>query len=89
VTFVAPRVSGEVTRVLVDDDNRVKKGGVLMSLWKADDDYELQTLPKPPCPPCPPCDASSFCCAILLVELDPEPYRVEVAIKQAAVDTCC
>ena len=50
VTFVAPRVSGQVARVLVDDDNRVKKGDVL-------------------------------------VELDPKPYQVEVAIKQAAVDT--
>ena len=50
VTFVAPRVSGQVTSVLVDDDNRVKKGDVL-------------------------------------VELDPKPYQVEVAIKQAAVDT--
>ena len=49
VTFVAPRVSGQVARVLVDDNNRVKKGDVL-------------------------------------VELDPEPYRVQVAIKQAAVD---
>ena len=50
VTFVAPRVSGQVARVLVDDNNRVKKGDVL-------------------------------------VELDPEPFRVQVAIKQAAVDT--
>jgi membrane fusion protein, multidrug efflux system len=49
VTFVAPRVIGQVTRVLVDDNNRVKKGDVL-------------------------------------VELDSEPYRVQVAIKQAAVD---
>jgi membrane fusion protein (multidrug efflux system) len=49
VTFVAPRVSGQVTRVLLDDDNRVKKGDAL-------------------------------------VELDPKPYQVEVAIKQAAVD---
>src|ERR1043165_1593082 len=49
VTFVAPRVSGQVARVLMDDNNRVKKGDVL-------------------------------------VELDPEPYRVQVAIKQAAVD---
>ena len=49
VTFVAPRVIGQVTRVLVDDNNRVKKGDVL-------------------------------------VKLDPEPYRVQVAIKQAAVD---
>jgi membrane fusion protein, multidrug efflux system len=30
VTFVAPRVSGQVARVLVDDDNRVKKGDVLV-----------------------------------------------------------
>jgi membrane fusion protein, multidrug efflux system len=48
VTFVAPRVAGQVARVLVEDNNRVKKGDVL-------------------------------------VELDPEPYRVQVAIKQAAV----
>ena len=50
VTFVAPRVSGQVARVLVDDNNRVRIGDVL-------------------------------------VELDPEPYQVQVAIKQAAVDT--
>jgi membrane fusion protein (multidrug efflux system) len=50
VTFVAPRVSGQVARVRVDDNHRVKKGDVL-------------------------------------VELDPEPYQVQVAIKQSAVDT--
>ena len=49
VTFVAPRVAGQVQRVLVDNNNRVKKGDVL-------------------------------------VELDPEPYRVQLAIKQAAVN---
>jgi membrane fusion protein (multidrug efflux system) len=49
VTFVAPRVAGQVSKVLVDDDYRVKKGDVL-------------------------------------VELDPEPYRVQVAIKKAALD---
>jgi membrane fusion protein, multidrug efflux system len=49
ITFVAPRVSGQVMRVLVDHNNRVRKGDVL-------------------------------------VELDPEPFRVQVAIKQAAVD---
>ena len=49
VTFVAPRVSGQVARVLVDNNNRVKKGDVL-------------------------------------VELDPEPNQIDVAIKQAAVD---
>jgi membrane fusion protein, multidrug efflux system len=50
VTFVAPRVSGQVARVLVDANYRVKKGDVL-------------------------------------VELDREPYQVQVAIKQAMVDT--
>ncbi len=48
VTFVAPRVPGQVTRVLVDDNNRVRKGN-------------------------------------LLVELDKEPYRVQVQIAQAAL----
>jgi len=49
VTFVAPRVAGQVEKVLVEDNNRVKKGDVL-------------------------------------VQLDPEPYRVKVAIAQSAVD---
>jgi membrane fusion protein (multidrug efflux system) len=49
VTFVAPRVPGQVKRVLVDDNYHVKKGA-------------------------------------LLVQLDKEPYRVQVAIKKAAVE---
>ena len=49
VTLVAPRVSGQVSRVLVDDNYRVKKGA-------------------------------------LLVQLDKEPYQVQVAIKKAAVE---
>jgi membrane fusion protein, multidrug efflux system len=48
VTFVAPRVPGQVVRVLVDDNNRVQRGN-------------------------------------LLVQLDKEPYRVDVDIAQAAV----
>jgi len=48
VTFVAPRVPGQVTYVLVDDNNRVHKGD-------------------------------------LLVQLDKEPYQVQVNIAQAAV----
>jgi len=48
VTLVAPRVAGKVTRVLVDDNNRVHKGE-------------------------------------LLVQLDKEPYQVQVNIAQAAV----
>src|SRR5262245_14210760 len=49
VTFVAARVSGQVARVLVDDNNRVHKGD-------------------------------------LLVQLDKEPFQVQVNIAQAAVD---
>ena len=48
VTFVAPRVAGQVARVLVDDNNRVRKGD-------------------------------------LLVQLDKEPFEVQVNIAQAAV----
>ena len=48
VTYVAPRVAGQVSRVLVDDNERVKKGD-------------------------------------LLVQLDKEPYQVQVDIKKAAV----
>jgi membrane fusion protein (multidrug efflux system) len=46
VTFVAPRVDGQVVHVLVDDNNRVHKGNVL-------------------------------------VQLDKEPYRVQVDIAKA------
>jgi membrane fusion protein (multidrug efflux system) len=49
VTFVAPRIAGQVAQVLVEDNNRVKKGDVL-------------------------------------VQLDPEPYRVAVSIKEAALE---
>ena len=34
VTFVAPRVHGEISRVLVDDNNRVRKGDLLVELDK-------------------------------------------------------
>jgi membrane fusion protein (multidrug efflux system) len=34
VTFVAPRVAGQVTRVLVDDNYRVRKGDLLVQLDK-------------------------------------------------------
>ncbi|MBW0001395.1 MAG: HlyD family secretion protein [Verrucomicrobia bacterium] len=50
VTFVAPRVAGQVARVLVDDNKRVRNGD-------------------------------------LLVELDKEPYRVQVELKQAGLRT--
>jgi membrane fusion protein (multidrug efflux system) len=48
VTYVAPRVAGQVSRVLVDDNERVSKGD-------------------------------------LLVQLDKEPYRIQVALKRAAL----
>ncbi|MFO0892631.1 MAG: HlyD family secretion protein [Isosphaeraceae bacterium] len=48
VTLVAPRVPGQVARVLVSDNNRVKRGD-------------------------------------LLVQLDREPYQVQLDIKKAAV----
>lgn len=48
VTFVAPRVAGQVLHVFADDNNRVHKGD-------------------------------------LLVQLDPEPYQVQVNIARAAV----
>jgi membrane fusion protein (multidrug efflux system) len=40
VTFVAPRVPGQVARVLVDDNNRVREGQVLVELDK--EPYQVQ-----------------------------------------------
>ncbi len=50
VTFVAARVPGQVTNVWVDDNDRVRKGS-------------------------------------LLVQLDKEPYRIQVDLKKAALAT--
>ena len=40
VTFVAPRVPGQVVKVLVDDNNRVKQGDLLVQLDK--EPYQVQ-----------------------------------------------
>ncbi len=40
VTFVAPRVAGQVSRVLVEDNHRVKKGDLLVQLDK--EPYQVQ-----------------------------------------------
>lgn len=40
VTFVAPRVAGQVAKVLVDDNNRVRRGDVLVVLDK--EPYQVQ-----------------------------------------------
>ncbi len=40
VTFVAPRVAGQVSRVFVDDNNRVHKGDLLLQLDK--EPYQVQ-----------------------------------------------
>jgi membrane fusion protein (multidrug efflux system) len=44
VTFVAPRVGGQVTEVLVDDNYRVKRGDVLVRLDK--EPYQVQVTIK-------------------------------------------
>ena len=44
VTFVAPRVAGQISRVLVDDNNRVRKGDRLAELDKAP--YEVAVSEK-------------------------------------------
>jgi len=49
VTFVAARVPGQVTKVLVDDNNRVRKGDIL-------------------------------------VELDKEPYRIQLELQKAVLE---
>lgn len=44
VTFVAPRVPGQVARVLVDDNNRVRKGDLLAALDK--EPYQIAVSEK-------------------------------------------
>jgi membrane fusion protein, multidrug efflux system len=44
VTFVAPRVSGQISRVFVDDNNRVHKGELLAALDK--EPYEIVVSQK-------------------------------------------
>src|SRR5258707_1008916 len=44
VTFVAPRVGGQISRVLVDDNNRVHKGDLLAALDK--EPYQVAVAEK-------------------------------------------
>ena len=44
VTFVAPRVAGQVVHVLVDDNDRVRKGNLLVQLDK--EPYQVQVDSK-------------------------------------------
>jgi membrane fusion protein, multidrug efflux system len=44
VTFVAPRVAGQISRVLVDDNNRVRKGDLLAELDK--EPYRVEVSEK-------------------------------------------
>ncbi|HTW50786.1 MAG TPA: HlyD family secretion protein [Stellaceae bacterium] len=44
VTFVAPRVSGQISRVLVDDNNRVRKGDILAQIDK--EPFEIAVAQK-------------------------------------------
>ena len=44
VTFVAPRVAGQISRVLVDDNNRVHKGDVIAELDK--EPYQIAVSEK-------------------------------------------
>src|SRR5580698_2100893 len=44
VTFVAPRVSGQISRVLVDDNNRVRKGDLIAELDK--EPYQIAVSEK-------------------------------------------
>jgi membrane fusion protein, multidrug efflux system len=44
VTFVAPRVAGQIARVLVDDNNRVHKGDLLAALDK--ESYQVAVAEK-------------------------------------------
>jgi membrane fusion protein, multidrug efflux system len=44
VTFVAPRVAGQVVRVLVDDNNRVRKGDLIVQLDK--EPYQIAVSEK-------------------------------------------
>jgi membrane fusion protein, multidrug efflux system len=44
VTFVAPRVAGQIARVLVDDNNRVRKGDLLAELDK--EPYQIAVSEK-------------------------------------------
>ena len=44
VTFVAPRVAGQVARVLVDDNNRVRKGDLIAELDK--EPYQIAVAEK-------------------------------------------
>jgi Biotin-lipoyl like len=72
VTFVAARVSGQIARVLVDDNNRVHKGDILAQL--DNEPYEVAVAEKRAAVETAKADLLAATAAVRGLEAQPEAY---------------
>ena len=79
VTFVAARVSGQIARVLVDDNNRVHKGDVLAQLDR--EPYEVAVAEKRAAVETAKADLLAATAAVRGLEAQARSLRLEIAVR--------
>ncbi len=85
VTFVAPRVPGQVSRVLVDDNNRVRKGDLLAELDK--EPYRVAVSQKQAAVDTATADLQAANAAVRAIEAQARSQRWNLQQAVQAVDS--
>ena len=84
VTFVAPRVAGQISRVLVDDNNRVHKGDLLAALDK--EPYRVAVAEKQAAVDTADADLRAATAAVRAIEAQAMSRRWDLQRAVEAVD---
>jgi membrane fusion protein, multidrug efflux system len=85
VTFVAPRVGGQISRVLVDDNNRVHKGDLLAELDK--EPYQVALAEKQAAVDTAKADLLAATAAVRAIEAEARSQRWNLERAVEAVDS--
>jgi membrane fusion protein (multidrug efflux system) len=85
VTFVAPRVAGQISRVLVDDNNRVHKGDLLAELDK--EPYRLVVAEREAAVDTAKADLQAAVAAVRAIEAQARSQRWNLQHAVQAVDS--
>jgi membrane fusion protein (multidrug efflux system) len=82
VTYVAPRVAGQVSRVLVDDNDRVKKGDLLVQLDKEPNQVQVDLKKAAVVMAEADLDAARAQARGIMAQLRSQRWKVQRAIEQ-------
>ncbi len=85
VTFVAPRVAGQISRVLVDDNNRVHKGDLLAELDK--EPYQVAVAEKQAAVDTATADLQAATAAVRAIEAQAMSQRWDLQHAVEGVDS--